>query len=110
MPWTYHPDLHKNFTGFFSEKNMYGTPGKFLVIFSVLCILFLFINKVWIKFTHLFLAGIILAYAIKSFQLYTSTYYGITPEKLPGIYLLLFFAVLNFAIAMLPKMKIDAKK
>ena len=24
MPWTYHADLRKYFTGFFSEKDVYG--------------------------------------------------------------------------------------
>ena len=31
LPWTYHPDLNKNFTGFFTENNVYGKPGNVFV-------------------------------------------------------------------------------
>ncbi|WP_431209235.1 hypothetical protein ACQ86N_23880 [Puia sp. P3] len=39
MPWAYYPDLNKSFTGFFSELNRYGKPGKVIVFFSVVSIL-----------------------------------------------------------------------
>ncbi len=110
MPWTYHPDIQKNFTGFFSEGKVYGTPGKYIAVLSLICIVLLLIDKVWIKFTHLFLGGVLLAYVIRTFQLYTSTYYATTPVKLPGIYLLLVFSVLSFIVAMFPRMSIMGKK
>jgi hypothetical protein len=109
LPWTYHPDIQKNFTGFFSEGDKYGTPGRYLIIFSVVCSVCIYINMLWAKFTHLFFAGVILAYAIKSYQLYTSTYYAITPIKQAGIYLLILFSVLNFVVAMLPDYKLPRK-
>ena len=59
LPWTYHADLDKYFNGFFSQKDVYGKPGKFFVIFSVICIVLIFVEKVWAKFMHLFFAGII---------------------------------------------------
>ena len=33
LPWAFYPDLNKDFTGFFSEQNNYGRPGK---LFSIL--------------------------------------------------------------------------
>lgn len=110
MPWTYHPDIQKEFTGFFSEGKVYGNPGKYIVSLSLICMVLLIFEKVWIKFTHLFFAGVLLAYAIRTYQLYTSTYYATTPEKLTGIYLLLVFSVLSFIVAMFPRMTIKAKK
>ncbi len=105
MPWTHHADLNKDFTGFFSEKNIYGKPGKFFIIFSVISIVTMLIGKVWSRLTHLFVAGIILAYALKTYHLYTSSYNAYTPEKLPGIYLLVVLSILSFVIAMLPEEK-----
>ena len=106
MPWTYHADLGKYFTGFFSEKNIYGKPGKFFIIFSVICVLMMFVEKVWAKFIHIFFAGVILAYALKTYHLYTSSYNAYSPEKQPGIYLLLLLSILSFAISLFPDFKI----
>ncbi len=106
IPWTYHADLGKYFTGFFSEKNIYGKPGKFFIIFSVICVLMMFVEKVWAKFVHIFFAGVILAYALKTYHLYTSSYNAYSPEKQPGIYLLLLVSILSFAISLFPDMKI----
>jgi len=33
MPWAYFPDLDKEFTGFFSQGNIYGKPGKVIIFF-----------------------------------------------------------------------------
>ncbi len=110
LPWTYHADLHKNFTGFFSENNIYGKPGKFFTIFSIVCILCIGIDKVWVKFTHLFFAGVIVAYALKTYHLYTSSYNAYSPEKLPGIYFLMILSILSLIIAVFPDLKIKQNK
>jgi len=106
LPWTYHADLGKFFNGFYSEKDVYGKPGKFFIIFSAICVLMLFIDKLWAKFTHLFFAGVILAYTLKTYHLYTSSYNAYTPEKQAGIYLLMVFSVLSFLIAIFPDIKL----
>ena len=105
MPWTYHADLGKYFTGFFSQANVYGKPGKFFIIFSLACIVCLFIQKVWAKFFHIFFAGLIMAYALKTYHLFASSYNAYTPEKQPGLYLLVIFSILSFAVALFPDMK-----
>ncbi len=102
MPWTFHADVNKTFTGFFSEQDMYGKPGKFLVIFSVLSILLLLVNKVWAKRTFIFLAAIIISYAFKTYVLYTSCYNAYCPEKKPGIYLVLIASVILLIVAVFP--------
>lgn len=110
VPWTYHDDLHKYFNGFYSEKDVYGKPGKFFIIFSVLSVIFMLIPKLWAKFAHLFFAGVIVAYALKTYHLFTSSYNAYQPEKQFGIYGLVILSVLSFLIALFPDLKIENKK
>ena len=109
MPWTYHADLNVYFNGFFSQNNVYGKPGKYFIIFSLICMVLIFIPKGWAKFTHLFFAGIIMAYALKTYHLFASSYNAYSPEKQPGIYALVLLTILSFAIALLPDMKLKKK-
>ncbi len=106
LPWTYHADINKYFNGFFSQNDVYGKPGKFFIIFSSVCVIMLFVNKLWAKFTHIFFAGIILAYALKTYHLFTSSYNAYSPEKLFGIYALLILSFLSFLVALFPDMKL----
>src|SRR6478672_3300658 len=96
MPWTYHADIQKTFTGFFSEQGMYGKPGKFFIFFSALCITLLLIPKIWAKRVHLFASALMVAYAIKTYILYTSCYNAYCPEKKAGIYLVLVLSIVQF--------------
>ena len=64
MPWAYFPDLGKEFTGFFSEQNRYGRPGKLLTFFSAVMIVMFVIPKVWAKRTNMIIAGITVAFVI----------------------------------------------
>jgi hypothetical protein len=110
LPWAYYPDLDKTFSGFFSEKNMYGKPGKFLTFFSVIGIALFLAPKIWAKRTNLFIAAIILAFAIKSFILFSGCYSGICPDKRAGIFLIIAGPVLMVVAAMFPDLKITDKK
>ncbi len=108
IPWTYYPDIHKNFTGFFSEGNNYGKPGKVILFFSIISIAFFIIPKVWAKRANIFVAGIIIAYCIKCFILFTSCYSGICPEKKAGIFLILICSILILATAVSPDLKLKS--
>jgi hypothetical protein len=81
MPWAYFPDLGKIFTGFFSEKNIYGRPGKVLIFFSVVEILLFAVPRVWAKRANIFVTVLAIAFVIKSYILYTSCYGGYAPTK-----------------------------
>ncbi len=109
MPWTYHADIQKNFTGFYSENDAYGKPGKFIVFFCSVSFLLLLARKVWAQRVLLFVAGTLVAYAIKTYILYTSCYNAYCPEKKPGIFLLLFLAVIIFASALFSDLKVPPK-
>lgn len=110
MPWTYHADIGKTFTGFFSEKNAYGRPGKFFIFFCSFFILMSVINKVWARRVNLFMAAIMVAYAIKTYILYASCYNAYCPEKQVGIYLLIVCNLLILATAIFPDMKLESKE
>jgi hypothetical protein len=108
MPWAWFPDLGKNFTGFFSEKNIYGRPGKVLIFFSVAEILLFAIPRVWAKRANILVSALTIAFAIKSYILYTSCYGGLCPDKRVGIFLVLGSAVVALVAALLPDLPIRA--
>ncbi len=102
LPWTFHADIQKTFTGFFTENNIYGKPGKFLLIFGGLSALFAFIPKLWLKRTALFLSGLNVAYGIKTFLMFGACYQGYCPEKKVGLFLMLISTILLMIAAMFP--------
>jgi hypothetical protein len=102
MPWTYHGDIQKTFTGFFSEKNIYGKPAKFLLIAGGLSALFAFIPRLWLKRTALFLSGLNVAYAIKTYLMYGACYQGYCPEKKVGLFVMLVSTIILLVAAMFP--------
>ena len=106
LPWTFHPDLNKYFTGFYSEDNLYGKPGKLFVILACLLIVLFAIPRVWAKRTNWVIATITVAYTIREYFLFTTCYSGICPVKEMGIYLLLSSVAVVFVMAILPDIKI----
>ena len=109
MPWAYYPDLQKNFTGFFSEKNMYGRPGKVLVFLAVLALFLFLIPRIWAKRTNMLLGAVILSFSIKSYILFVSCYKGICPDKEAGIFLILIAPAIMLLSAILPDIKLKEK-
>ncbi len=106
LPWAYYPDLHKSFTGFFSEKNMYGKPGILFTFFAAVSVLLVFINKIWAKRTLIFFAAFNLGYLIKTYITYTSCYGGYCPQKQYGLYLLIFSAVSLMIVSLFPDLEL----
>jgi hypothetical protein len=106
VPLVYYADLNKNFTGFFSEKNIYGKPGVFFVFIAMVSAIFIYLDKIWAKRTHIFFSALNLGYLIKTYILFTSCYNAYCPEKKSGIYLLIFSCVLLFIVSLFPDMKL----
>jgi hypothetical protein len=109
MNWTWYPDIHKYFTGFFSENNIYGKPGKIFIYFSSVAALFFVIPRVWAKRWNVLVSTIILAFAIRTFILYTACYRGVCPVKQPGIWMMITSAAVIFLCALLPDLKVKDK-
>lgn len=98
MHWTYHPDLNKYFTGFFSEKKYYGRPGYFLCLMAFFSLILHLLSIQRIKWINVLIAALITSYAVKTYFLFTGAYAGIEPLKKPGIYLMLTMSLINMAL------------
>ena len=103
MPWTFHADINKTFNAFFTEKNMYGKPGKLLLILAGITTACSFMKLLWLKRTAFLAGGLNVSYAIKNFLLFGSCYRGYCPEKQIGLYLMLFSSIIIFTMAFLPE-------
>ena len=106
LPWVYYADINQTFTGFYSYQNQYGRPGKLLVILGLTTLVCILLPKLWAKRANLFFSAMLLAYAIKTFILFTSCYNAYCPEKRTGIWLILFLPTLILAAAIFPKLKL----
>jgi hypothetical protein len=105
LPWAYYPDLDKNFTGFFSENNNYGKPGKVFFFFAITIIILAIIPRVWAKRANQFIGVLVIAYAIKTFILFTSCYSGVCPEKKIGLWVMMLSCIVMLIATMLPNLK-----
>ena len=107
LPWAFYADVNEVFTGFFSQGNVYGKPGKFLLIFGSITTLFIFMKNLWVKRAALLLGGLNVAYAIKNFLLFGACYRGYCPEKRIGLYLMLIATIVLFITTLLPEGKVS---
>lgn len=110
LPWAYYPDLQKEFTGFFSELNRYGKPGKVFVFFSVVQIGLFLTPKVWAKRANILVSAMTIAFSIRSFLVFTACYHGICPEKRAGIFLVLITPFIMGFAAVLPDLPVKTDK
>jgi hypothetical protein len=107
LPWAYYPDLQKSFTGFQTEQNIYGKPGGVLTFLFVCCAVFLLIPRIWAKRLNLIFAGLLVAYCVKCYLLFTACYRGNCPVKEGGMFILLLSAALVMLAALLPDMPLS---
>jgi hypothetical protein len=108
LPWAYYPDIDKVFTGFFSENNLYGKPGKWLTVMAVISLLCQFLPNIFYKRANLLLMALNVAYAIKSYIIFASCYHGYCPEKKIGIYLMLIASILLMTAAVFPSGRVKS--
>ena len=108
LPWVHYADINQDFTGFYSYQNQYGKPGKSLVVLGSIILIFMLLPRVWAKRANLFICALVVAYAIKSYILFSSCYNNYCPQKLFSLYLMVFCTLLMLVAAALPKMTIKA--
>ena len=109
IPLAYYADIHKNFSGFYSEQNKYGKPGIVFVFIAVVSALLIYLDKIWAKRLHIFLCAFNIGYLIRTYILFAGCYNGYCPEKKFGIYLLVFSCILLLIVSLFPKMKLENK-
>jgi len=110
LPWTWHPDLQKEFTGYYSENNVYGKPGKVFLVLSIVAVFFFMMPKIWAKRWNLLIGALIAAYAIKSFMLFSGCYAGTCPEKRIGLWLMLISAIIVLLMTVFPDISLSGDK
>lgn len=110
FPWAYYPDLDKTFSGFFSEANRYGRPGKVLVFFAVIAIVLFVTPRIWAKRFNMLILALTVAFAMRSYFVFTSCYHGICPEKRTGIFIILIAPIVMLLAAVLPDLKLKEEK
>jgi hypothetical protein len=110
MPWAYYADLQKSFTGFFTEKNIYGRPGVVFTFFAAFSIVLIFINKIWAKRTLIFVQALNIGYLLKTYVIFTSCYKGYCPEKQYGLYLVIISSVILLVISFFPDIQLSEEK
>ena len=109
LPWAYYPELQKEFTGFFSENNVYGRPGKIFMFFCGIAIILYLIPRIWAKRANLFVCAINFAFAINIFIRFTGCARGVCPEKRIGIFLMLLASIIMVVAAVLPDIQLKDK-
>jgi uncharacterized membrane protein YjjP (DUF1212 family) len=110
LPWAYYADLHRSFTGFYTEKNEYGKPGVFFSFIAICSVILILIDKIWAKRVHIIFAAITIGYLIKTYILFTSCYIGYCPEKKFGIFILITACTLMMIVALFPDIKLMDEK
>ncbi len=119
LPWAYFADLHivneadRTFTGFYSYRNNYGKPGKFLVMLGLIAMVLILLPKIWAKRTNLFVCALAVGYAVKTYILYVSCYNAYCPEKKAGIFLMLTATIVMLIASAFPHLALketDSKK
>jgi hypothetical protein len=109
MEWSFYPDLNKSFTGWVSERNIYGKPAKFLTFMAVFAVLAQFLPSLFLKRANLLLMALNLAYAIKTFITFSRCYSVVCPEKQTGIYIMIIASAILMLSAVLPSGKLKAE-
>ncbi|MEO9209517.1 MAG: hypothetical protein ABI208_00380 [Ginsengibacter sp.] len=110
LPWTHYADLNKSFTGFFTEQNIYGKPGKVFIFLAICSALLIVLDKIWAKRTLLFVTAINVAYLIRTYVLFTTCYDTICPQKEYGFFVLMLSVVMLIAVSLFPDMKVIVSK
>ncbi len=110
LPWAYYADINQTFTGFYSFKNEYGRPGRFLVMIGSIALVFMLLPKLWAKRTNLFLCALAVGYTIKTYILFGSCYNNYCPQKLMGIYLMLISSFIMLTASIFPEIITRGKR
>ena len=110
LPWAYFGDLGKSFTGFYSERNLYGKPGKMLLVLGGLGTLLAFVPRIWAKRVSMFTSAFLLAYAVSAVYRYLRCYGGTCPQVRIGLVLMGLSTLVIFLCALFPEGSVPETK
>ena len=110
LPWAYYGDLGTEFTGFFSERNLYGKPAKMLLFLGTLATLCAFVPRIWPKRLSMFTSAFMIAYGVSAVYRYLRCYGGTCPEMRIGLVLMILSTLVIFLCALFPEGSVPAQK
>ena len=107
LPWTHYVSINETFTGYhvkrFPNGPYYGRAGLIITIIAVMLLAGMFSGKLFLKRANLFLAAVLVAYAARTYILFTSSLFPGEVEKKVGILLLIPLSVLILISTIFPK-------
>ena len=107
LPWTHYSGINETFTGYYVKRfpngPYYGRAGLIITIMTSIILLGMISKKLWVKKVNLFLAAMLVAYAARTYFLFTSSLFPGEVEKKVGILLLVPLAVLVLISTVFPK-------
>lgn len=107
LPWVYYNSINETFTGFhvtpFANGTYYGRAGIFISALTIIILILMFVNKTWSKSANLFLAGLVFAYSIRTYLVFTSSLFPNEVTKRLGIYLVLILSLLLLISTLFPR-------
>jgi hypothetical protein len=110
LPWAWFPDLRQDFTGFYSQGNVYGRPGKVLITLCVIEAVLFLIPRVWAKRANIFVAAVGFAFGVKCLILFGACYRGICPERKIGVFLVAGGALIALAMTFMPSLGVKEER
>ncbi len=107
LPWVYFSSINETFTGFhvipFANGTYYGRAGIFITVLTLLVLMLMFVNRAWAKGANLFIAGLIFAYAIRTYLVFTASLFPNEVTKKPGIFMILVFSLVLLLSTLFPR-------
>ena len=109
MPWVHYNSINVTFTGFhvtkFAGGVYYGKAGAVITPLAIIILILMLVPKIWAKRVNLLLAGLLFAYCIRTYIVFTGSLFEGEVEKLAGIYLVLVFSFILLVTAVFPKIE-----
>ncbi len=110
MPWVYIESKSIVIDGFHAKGTNFGRPGLFIAYTSGIAAILFLLNKIWAKRVNIFITTFALAWSLRNYIILSTCFGGECPEKLVGLYLLVFLSICMFIMSLLPTIKVTDSK
>jgi hypothetical protein len=111
IPWVHYNSIDTTFNGYnvkpFPTGVNYGRAGKIITILVSISFLLTLIPYVAAKRTNMFVSALLVAYAIRTYVLFTGSLFEGEVVKLAGIYLIVALSFVILFCSIFPSLKED---
>lgn len=114
LPWVHYNSINETFTGYhvtrFSTNNYYGRAGIVITVMTAVIFIFFIIPKIWAKRINFFLSGLLFAYCIRTYIIFTGSLFEGEVETKSGMYLIVSLSFLLLVCSVFPKIELNQNK